>query len=136
MHVKKCQRCGKCCHSNIGAFIFPSDLIRLSEYLQLTPSNFITDRCEEHILKIKNIDIKIYTLKINDGKCTFLTDNLCEIFNCRPYQCIHAPYNFLAEYSLWSHMSCTKQEEFINLDSSQNDKIIFSELLDNGYKNI
>lgn len=134
MNVRMCQKCGKCCKSNIGAIIFPSDIKKLSNFLQLQPSDFIFQWCNENIIFIKNKKIKVFTIKIKDGKCSFLdSNNLCKIFNYRPYQCVHAPYNFIAKYSFWSHMSCIEEGDFVDLDSSKNDKIIFSELLDNGY---
>lgn len=136
MNVKICQRCGKCCYSNIGAFIFPSDVKKISDFMQLTPADFVMKWCEEHVLHINNENVKIFTLKIKDGKYSFLNDNLCKIFDCRPYQCMNAPYNFLAKYSFWSHMACVEKEDFIGIDSSLNDRTIFSELLDNGYTNI
>ncbi len=134
MNVKICQKCGKCCRSNIGAFIFPSDIKKISHFLQLQPSDFILQCCDENIVIIRNKKLKVFTLKIKDGKCLFLgNDNLCKIFDCRPYQCVNAPYYFIAKYSFWSHMPCIKEEEFFDLDSSKKDKIIFSELLDSGY---
>lgn len=135
MNAKTCQKCGKCCLSNIGAFIFPSDVYKISNYLQISPSNFLLQWCDKHIIKIKNKELKVFVLKIRNGKCAFLdTNNLCKIFECRPYQCINAPYNFLSKYSFWSHMPCIEEKDFVDLDSSYNDKIIFSELLSNKYE--
>lgn len=135
MNVRICQKCGKCCKSNIGAFIFPSDIKKISKFFQIQPSNFILQWCDENNIILYDNKIEVFTLKLKNGKCCFLDDNnLCKIFNCRPYQCINAPYNFLAQYSFWSHMSCVKEDDFIGLNSLQKDKIIFSELLNNDYK--
>lgn len=137
MNVEICQKCGKCCRSNIGAFIFPSDIKRISNFLQMQPSDFVLQWCDENTIFIKNNTLKLLTLKIKDGKCCFLnSNNLCKIFKCRPYQCVNAPYNFMAKYSFWSHMPCVKEDDFVNLNSLEKDKIIFSELLNNGYRNI
>ena len=121
----------------MGPFIFPSDVKRISNFLCLSPLDFILQKCVENKIMINDKKIKVFTLKIKNGNCCFLNNNnLCEIFECRPYQCINAPYNFMAKYSYWSHMPCVTEDDFITLDSSKNDKIIFSELLDDGYKNI
>lgn len=135
MNVKKCLKCGKCCYSNAGPFIFPQDVERISNYLYITPCKFLLDYCISNNLHIEGKDLKIYSTKIQNGKCIFLDDNnLCKIFKCRPYQCINAPYNFLANYSFWKHMKCISPEDFKDIDSSENDKKIFSEILDDGYK--
>ena len=119
----------------MGPFIFPSDVKKISNFLHLEQFDFVAKWCEKNAILIKDKKIDIFTLKTKDGKCSFLDDNnLCEIFNYRPYQCIYAPYNFIAKYSFWSHMPCVKKEDFINLNSLKQDEIIFSELLNDGYK--
>lgn len=134
MSVRKCQKCGKCCYSNIGPFIFPQDVERISNYIHVLPSVFLSKYCISNELYIGKEKIKIYSAKIENGRCIFLSnDNLCNIFESLPYQCINAPYNFLANYSFWKHMRCVNLENFRNVDSLENDKMIFAEILDDGY---
>lgn len=137
MSVKKCNKCGKCCYSNIGAFVFPSDVKQICEFLHLEPVCFFKEYCDEHVLYVRNKNIKVFTLKIINKKCIFLCqNNLCKIFKYRPYQCVNAPYNFLSKYSFWHHMPCVSAKDFESVDSSISDKEIFSELLNNGYDKI
>lgn len=131
---RKCNRCGLCCQGSIGPFIFPSDLESISNFLGIEKQRFLACYCECNNIP-NNAKLIIYSLKMRDGKCIFLNNsNLCEIFEHRPYQCKNAPFKFLSKYYFWKHMPCVSEEDFLGVDSSALDKIIFKELVAIGYK--
>lgn len=128
-----CHKCGMCCKSNFGAFIFPSDLISISSHLNISKENFLDRYCVLNTIP-NDPCLVIYSLKMKDDKCVFLNElNCCDIYSYRPYQCLHAPFQFLSEYKFWKHMSCIKESDFIGKDSSKHDMHIFKELIDIGY---
>lgn len=137
MFVKKrCNKCGACCKGGMGPIIFPNDISDICMKLALRPKMFLGNYCEHDVIKVEDKEISIYYLKLKKGSCIFLReDNLCEIFQCRPYQCRYAPYDFMAKYKFWKHMPCVTQDEFNGLDSSDNDKRILNQLLGDGYIN-
>lgn len=130
---RKCNKCGLCCRGSMGPFIFPSDLQKLSERFGIAKEQFLAQYCE--LCNIPNDSgLVIYCLKTRNGKCVFLNEsNLCEIYECRPYQCKNAPFRFLSKYPFWSHMTCVEEKDFIGLDSSELDEKIFGELVTIGY---
>lgn len=132
-----CNRCGACCKSGMGPFIFPSDLESISSFLGIEKHQFLREYCELNTILnnlLKDLGLIIYSLKTNNGKCVFLNIyNLCEIFEFRPYQCKNAPFMFLAKYDFWSHMPCVDEKDFIGVESTELDKAIFEELISIGY---
>lgn len=135
MYVRKCQKCGKCCRSNMGPFILPSDIENICEFIKFSSADFLLKMCREHSINIEGKKVIIFTLKMQNGKCIFLNNNnLCNIYEHRPYQCMKAPYNFLAQYTFWSHMRCVKEKDFIDIDSSSQDKKIFLQVINEEYE--
>ena len=131
---KKCNKCGLCCQGSMGPFIFPSDLESISNFLGIEKQQFLKSYCECNNIP-NNAGLIIYSLKMKDRKCVFLNgSNLCEIFEHRPYQCKNAPFKFLSKYYFWKHMPCVSEKDFLGVDSSELDKIIFKELIVTGYK--
>ena len=137
MHTKtQCNKCGSCCKGSMGPFVFPSDIIKISDTLNVDCTTFINQYCEKNIINFSSERIEIYSIRCDENGCVFLTDErLCKIYSSRPYQCIHAPYKFLSKYEMWSHMKCLDKELLEKCDSSKFDLKIFEELLSQGYKN-
>lgn len=131
---RKCKKCGICCQGKLGACVFPSDVEPIANYLNIHPNDFLNHFCNRYSLTTKHGKVELYCLKIIDRKCIFLQNNLCEVFEGRPFQCKNAPFHFLSYYSLWKHMPCVKEEDFIHIDSSEVDKTMFSQLIEVGYK--
>lgn len=117
----------------MGPFIFPSDLKSISSFLRIEKHRFLREYCEPNNI-LNDLGLTFYSLKTYDGKCVFLNDNnLCEIFEFRPYQCKNAPFMFLAKFDFWAHMPCIDEKDFIGVDSTELDKAIFEELISIGY---
>lgn len=138
MNVKKCyqscHQCGKCCYCSIGPIIFPSDAKKISEYLNIHPMDFLKKYCKKSYINTIGGKLYIYYFKIIQGHCIFLMhNNLCEIYNIRPYQCINAPYNFLSNSECWNHMPCLDMDKLKKSNSEKLDLKIFSEIINDGY---
>ncbi len=134
MNANICKKCGACCYSSIGPFVFPSDVKIISEFLNISPRFLLEEYCEK--LDVDTIDgvIDVYYIKVKDGHCMFLTENnLCSIYKCRPYQCIKAPYKFLSNSGFWNHMSCIDKKRLEKSNSEKLDLLIFGEVIYKGY---
>lgn len=133
---KKCKKCGKCCKGKIlGPIIFPEDIEGICQAINVTPDVFLSLYCDSQILNTNHEEVLIYFLKVVNDACIFLKENnLCQIFENRPYQCVYAPFQFLGYYKFWEHMECVNEEDFAGVDTSENDMKMLRQLLDNGYK--
>lgn len=130
----KCNKCGMCCKSKMGPFAFPWDVSKIALHLKIEPSEFIEKYCIKNTYNVDEISVIIYSIKSNENGCVFLDNNLCVIYQFRPYQCIHAPFEFLGQYDFWRHMPCITADDFNNIDTSKNDKEVFRQLIEqNGY---
>lgn len=81
-----CRMCGHCCHGSGGIVVGPSDLPRLSAYLQVSDADFLARHTESRNGKpmIKTGD---------DGYCIFFhTEKGCAIHPARPDVCRAWPY--------------------------------------------
>jgi Fe-S-cluster containining protein len=95
----ECTKCGLCCTNFNDArivILFPSDLDRISKYLNLDEEHFIEAYCEKKTLNVEGNEVSLITLSNTNGNCVFLTeDNRCAIHEVKPYQCKNTPFNFL-----------------------------------------
>lgn len=134
MPVKKvCNKCGACCKGEYGPLVFPSDVDSISSFLTIEREAFLNQYCVHFDVPNKR-NVLIYSLRVHEGKCVFLNEmNLCQIYERRPYQCRNAPFDFLANYAFWSNMKCIEEKDFLDVDSSQQDREIFEELFTAGY---
>lgn len=133
----QCDKCGQCCKGSMGPFVFPSDVCSISNELGIDKKSFLDRYCRIDVIDINHEKIKIYSIKNINGACTFLSeDNLCKIYSYRPYQCVNAPYEFLSNYGLWSHMKCLNKEMLNQSDSSFKDYLVFKEIIEIGYENL
>ncbi len=129
-----CKKCGSCCKGKMGPFIFPSDLIKICDNLNVSKRAFLEKYCNKNVLILNFMEVDIYCLKLSNSSCIFLNDkNLCDIYNFRPYQCIKAPYHFLSKSGFWNHMKCIDFETLSESNSDREDAEILKELIDVGY---
>ena len=126
---KKCKKCGKCCTTTMGPFVFPDDILSICDFLKLKPKVFVIDYCIINTIVINEKRINIISIRCNENGCIFLNNNLCEIYPVRPFQCKNAPYKFLGYYEFWEHMPCVSEKDFKNIDTSKTDKEIFKKAL-------
>ncbi|MBQ8540110.1 MAG: YkgJ family cysteine cluster protein [Clostridia bacterium] len=129
-----CKRCGSCCKGTMGPFVFPSDATRISDSLNISKMEFLEKYCIKNTLGLSNLVIDIYSLKLSDNGCVFLNeDNLCDVYDFRPYQCVNAPYHFLSQSGFWQHMKCLDFKLLSESNSEEEDAEILKELIDVGY---
>lgn len=85
--IWKCQRCTSCCKDSINHIrhikLLKLEGIKLSRKIKIPIENFT----------VPTLD-KIYPNEIskNDGKCIFLKDNFCKIYDIRPLVCQFYPF--------------------------------------------
>ena len=97
----ECQGSGNCCISrNSYGFVYLSkkDLKKLSNYFEISKTNFIKKYCDEthDFLHLKE-------LKKNKGKCLFLKNKKCTVYKNRPIQCRTWPFwNENMNVKLWN----------------------------------
>ena len=135
---KGCMKCGKCCISSAkeekSVLIFPSDIVNLSNYLDISRTEFVKSFCKESMLQMDRMEIKLYMLRFPKHRCIFLTaDNLCEVYSHRPKQCKNAPYNFFSSVEVWSDVPCVDIYYLKKCVSKEEDLKSIYELL-NGYE--
>lgn len=138
MENRRCMKCGKCCISSENeertVLIFPSDVVKLSIYLNISRVEFVRRFCNESILQVDGMGIKLYLLRFPKYRCIFLTnDNLCEVYSHRPKQCKNAPYNYFSSVDLWNDMPCVDIDYLKECVSKAEDLKNIQELL-NGYE--
>lgn len=129
-----CKRCGVCCRGKMGPIIFPRDVIPLCKKLNVLCQEFLKAFCEKSTVVISEKCIDVFYLKMENGKCIFSNEkNLCDVYEQRPYQCVHAPFEYMAKYEYWKHMRCLTKQDFDDVDSRKLDYAIFNELLKSNY---
>ena len=103
-----CNKCGECCRnlSPYSIVLLPSDIERISKGLEIVCDVFVTKYCDTSIVQLGSKSIVLYFLKITQGQCCFLSNNLCSIHSQKPYQCQNAPEHFLSPYHLWLKLPC------------------------------
>mgnify|MGYP001603550393 CR=1 FL=1 len=82
-----CDQCGKCC-KNVEVVLNPYDVARISDYLKITPVEFVNDYCKLNIGP--NSGLPILTLQ-TDPICKFIKAGLCTIYDARPPICRSLP---------------------------------------------
>lgn len=135
---KGCIKCGKCCISSGNeertVLILPSDVVRLSNYLNISRVEFVKRFCNESVLQLDGVEIMLFLLRFPKYRCIFLTkDNLCEVYSHRPKQCKNAPYNFFSCVDIWNDMPCVDINYLKKCVSREEDLKNIQDLL-NGYK--
>ena len=84
-----CNRCTLCCHDSKyrvrSILLLRKEAARISEIIQLSLSEF-AERTEDH-------EPYLYRMrKTKDGKCIFLKDDSCSIYQIRPLICRFYPF--------------------------------------------
>jgi len=89
---KACKRCeGLCCKGSGYVFLNKEDIVRISNYLNLEPYDFL-DLYTKKVNYGKLTALKSLKIK-SEERCVFLDDkNRCEIYDVRPKQCVDFPF--------------------------------------------
>jgi len=90
----------QCCY-RIDVILTPIDVLRMKNQLGIKSDEFIAKYVE--FQKIKNTEIPLLKLKSQDpesGKCIFLGDKWCNIYDSRPVVCRNYPTGVAAQNPL------------------------------------
>lgn len=85
----KCHKglsCWTVCCSNADLFLTPYDILRLKEKLRMKSGDFL----EKHTTNVIDPDFGLPSVKLQmgkEGKCPFVTDDGCSIYEDRPTTC-------------------------------------------------
>ncbi len=90
----KCKKCAQCCKAQYGdntVIVFPSEINKISEKTGLSRDDFVMPTPSEDRDSGGNIHTFEWVLKKNCD-CIFLKNDLCKIYDCRPYICSTYPF--------------------------------------------
>ena len=94
----KCNNCGKCCRLRGDIVLYPMDIIRISNFLNISCKDFL----EKYTITLESSTIlsQIVIKSKNDKflTCVFLNKkNMCRIYEVRPIACSNFPFLILNE---------------------------------------
>ncbi len=95
----QCQMCGDCCYGYGGTFVFREDIVRIADFLSVTPEYFVKEYCtfagNKALLRQKA-----------DGYCVFW-DGKCSIHPVKPRMCRQWPFieSVLTDVGNWDIMA-------------------------------
>lgn len=93
----ECRKCAQCCSAQYGdntVIVFPMEIIRICEKTGLSRDEFVIPTPSQDRDSQGNIHTFEWVLKKNCD-CIFLKNDLCEIYECRPYICSTYPFYLL-----------------------------------------
>lgn len=97
----KCNNCGKCCRLRGDIVLYPMDIIRISNFLNISCKDFL----KEYTITLESSTIlsQIVIKSKNDKflTCVFLDEEnmKCSIYKARPIACSNFPFILLNENS-------------------------------------
>ena len=87
--------CFKLCCSDVFLPLTPYDIIRIRDFLHLSPDKFLLEYTEPFLLpKAKLPIVKLKMLDDKDKTCPFLGSQGCKIYEVRPLACRYYPLGF------------------------------------------
>ena len=97
--IFNCQKCGECCRGYGGTFVTDKDIQRISRYLNVDSSRFVTEFCQIS-------GGKTVLAQGDNGYCIFW-DRLCAIHPVKPQMCKKWPFieSILADVENWRIMA-------------------------------
>ena len=78
-----CTQCGNCCRA-LKPLLFKKDSKLLANFINMPEDKFV-----EHYMEFDNNEKK---LKFKEIPCSFLKDNKCTVYECRPSDCRSFPH--------------------------------------------
>lgn len=86
VEVFECKMCGKCCKGKGGIYLSESEILKISEYLNVGTDEFKSSYCE-------NINGKLRLIQGKKGYCIFYHPRKqCLIHRVKPYICSLWPF--------------------------------------------
>ena len=86
--VWNCTKCGKCCHTE-DIILSAYDIFRLTTHLGMSAQEFIEKMGVAYMGDFSKLPV--VTLKLENGNCPFLIDNLCSVQKVKPFSCAAFP---------------------------------------------
>lgn len=87
----ECQPdCGKCCTQETrdgSVFVESFDIEQLADHLEMTPRAFAA----QFTVRSEGVDEEL-ELVMKDGRCCFLDEGRCTVYEARPQQCRSYPF--------------------------------------------
>ncbi len=80
----------KCC-ANIEILLTPYDMLRLRRRLGLTAEQFLYQYANPHTLSKGQLPVAMMAMDKETGKCPFVTDAGCSVYEDRPVTCRYYP---------------------------------------------
>jgi Fe-S-cluster containining protein len=85
-----CTQCGNCCRE-LKPLLTRSELRLLSDFINVPPKKFLEDYTE--------FDDTEKKLRLKGTPCSFLKDNKCTVYECRPSDCRSFPHLHKREFT-------------------------------------
>lgn len=79
-----CTKCGKCCHGPAHAGVRLTDIDATRLLRGIGPAKFQQS--------VKAHGDNLPSIRMRDGKCIFLVENKCSVYDVRPDQCRSFPF--------------------------------------------
>lgn len=95
----KCNNCGKCCRYRGDIVLYPMDIIRISNFLNISCKDFLTEYTMTFECPTILSQIVIQSKKDKLLTCVFLDEKnmKCKIYEARPIACSNFPFILLNE---------------------------------------
>jgi len=97
-NIFECRNCGECCKGYGGTYLSEADIVRIADYIGMTPETFASTHC-------RISGNRPLLAQKADGYCVFW-DQICTIHPVKPRMCRQWPYikNVLREVENWKIM--------------------------------
>lgn len=130
----ECKKCGACCKNNGIVIMYPIDIQRISQKMEIEQKEFVQRYCRKKYINLNDRQLKIYVLDVGDC-CPFLDENnLCTIHSVKPLQCEYGPTRYFL--SVGAHRNCVQLRKVKDLKNKTGvpDEFFVKMLLE-GYQN-
>lgn len=116
-----CKSCGKCCCNRDATnpiMIKPSEVYRLSKYLNISTTLLLERYCQNNLGSNSNVPIVHLKSKTEKDMCIFFNKNRCRVYSVKPTVCslyplgkIYAPESLEAPKFFFQELDCQKNVE-------------------------
>lgn len=84
-----CKQCGNCCQWGGHVHLINADIKKISKFLGVSEREFIN----KYTCLTSNRQ-GLSLIEHEDGRCIFLSDKSCQVYQVRPAQCRDFPYTW------------------------------------------
>lgn len=86
----KCRRCGECCKHRGDVNILPMDILKISQFLEISPQQFLDEYTKKEY--IKQWDCILKSKGDAENTCIFYENAKCKINSVKPAACFYFPF--------------------------------------------